>query len=72
MSTNPRKTEARRRRFWTTAKVTVASLAAAAALTGGLAAQMASGNDPSLAHKHTTTGKANQPTAPSPVVTRTS
>jgi hypothetical protein len=52
--------------------VTVASLAAAAALTGGLAAQMASGNDPSLAHKHTTTGKANQPTAPSPVVTRTS
>ncbi len=65
-----RKTEARRRRFWTTAKVTVASIAAAAAITGGLANQMASGKDPAIGK--TATSKTHKSPSPSPVVTRAS
>ena len=61
----------------TTIKVTAASLGAAAALTGGLAIQMASGHDPALGSG----GKAGAPghataatsaPAPATVVTRSS
>lgn len=43
----------------TTIKVTVASLTAAAALTGGLAVQMASGHDPALGSAGTTSASRN-------------
>jgi hypothetical protein len=70
-----------------TAKITAIAVAAALALTGGLAVRMAQGDDPSLpgrtssATTHSTTPKAttasqstsNQPTSsPATVTTRTS
>ena len=47
----------------TTIKVTIASLAAAAALTGGLAAQMAAGRDPALGSGQRTSESAKPPEA---------
>jgi hypothetical protein len=44
----------------TTVKITLASLTAAAALTGGLAAQMASGHDPALGSGQTASEPATK------------
>lgn len=74
------KTEAaRRKRHSTTAltaKVTAIAVAAAIAITGGLAIQMAQGRDPALAPKAKAQAQADKAalnsTAPARVVTRTS
>jgi hypothetical protein len=68
---------ARRKRHSTTAltaKVTAIAVAAAIAITGGLAIQMAQGRDPALAPKAKaqTDHAAQNTTAPAQVVTRTS
>ena len=47
----------------TTIKLTMASLTAAAALTGGLAVQMASGHDPALGSGSTASASRNPHTA---------
>jgi hypothetical protein len=56
-----------------TAKITALAVAAALALTGGLAIQMAQGNDPALSSKKSaTSGSSSMSSTPATVTTRAS
>ena len=57
----PRRPSRRASSRATTIKITLASLTAAAALTGGLAAQMASGHDPALGSGQKTSQPRTKP-----------